>query len=1168
MAIFDAYGLEVLRVPPQLPEEWHATLLKVSNVKETFSDSQPQLVALGLLREETALLRPFSLSQRASMTHGSHCIHRSTLAAFSLPRAKQQLSTESKELDKKLFQHDTPGHIDLSLRSSSGDASSSSSSSRSGVFGWDDIFVVQSSGMSYEQLKQFGLKRSSRDQVVSHYLKNTVYYEKLLNLEFNPVDAKRAVDFAVDPAVFVQQNKHFNNPLSIAYGFRNLLTHVLNFGVYFRSASNRVLNNYWNPGVNGGIPLVKKRDEIHEITFMAHDFGHFLIPDLTYIGNNSLLHRRCYIAWRMISEATTMALADMLFIDALKQSGVEYDFTSRKIYPLFCDLQLSFKNKDEFMKNLKQVIRANYLYCLMGDDSLYQQLIREASASTSHPLLPAPSASASASSSSTASSAPVTASASIPVASTIDTGAHPATSSSSSSSSPCFKNLDKFKDKFMPFFVEDFKWTEHNYNNMLGRADEMRLWWEMIKPLRELPGSLGMKSIDDFIGEMKEKHPEVFTAACTGSRGSGEDFRPLIDAIFERVFEDRIAPAFDPTLSASTSLLPAELRLQRAFNRYMAGQCAIFAKFAFVPESSVFLRRIVDMLLAGYQPVDEKEEEEKQKTKTKLSAKGITLQTIDQVRAEYETFLQLLLSKSLISGDELETFKELYPLFDPHYMCYDKDLTRYEPLDVISRRVFSASAHRQDQLQLVARALGRKVTEFSKSERSFLERMSKLVEESGGQIDDGIFVTKPGVALISGLSSSSSSDVEALDPEIESQGLATFLLAGISIETSLELVAHKEARVARLTSSKTKAMDLPLFRVQSGGVSGRVHKRYILEVLSSRAHFERTHHPRVQTANGTLAHGFGHLSAQLLPADQEQVANEIWNITAPGSKCTALCYTMALRDFHSLFVGRIPFSGNENEMRHICWEMALQLHQRYPQHIHHPSAYLDPTMLSSKFVCASDANTTSASTAASEHKQAEDSDKVAARITARVELTANGSSILKTMNICGSPLPEYLQLTEFRSRITYLAFVDTQMAMAAAASEANAAKSEAYCRKVVHELQHRSILAAHQLAYSIYGLPLSLARSFAFLFHRFGVSPTISCPPASSTIAAAGAATVHIILPIKDTQPVLKAARADVARLGLSPADSDKLLLAYSCLAAEANKECPVAVFHPSVYGL
>jgi hypothetical protein len=103
-------------------------------------------------------------------------------------------------------------------------------------------------------------------------------------------------------------------------------------GVFFRAAENRRQGNYWNPGLNGGrtclflpfsfrflfyllfclhvaplmfdrfhrnllydvrvgIPLTKKADEIHELTFMAHDFGHFTIPDLCYVGMDSLEHR-------------------------------------------------------------------------------------------------------------------------------------------------------------------------------------------------------------------------------------------------------------------------------------------------------------------------------------------------------------------------------------------------------------------------------------------------------------------------------------------------------------------------------------------------------------------------------------------------------------------------------------------------------------------------------------------------------------------------------------------------------------------------------------------------------------------------------------------------------------------------------------------------------------
>lgn len=97
-----------------------------------------------------------------------------------------------------------------------------------------------------------------------------------------------------------------------------------------------------------------------------------------------------------------MALADMLFVDSLEKSGVEYNFAARRIYPLFVDLKINFLDKENFITNLKKVVRANYIYCLRGDDSCYRELLRDAGSEE--------------------------------------------------------ENLEHFKEKFMPFFVEDFHW--------------------------------------------------------------------------------------------------------------------------------------------------------------------------------------------------------------------------------------------------------------------------------------------------------------------------------------------------------------------------------------------------------------------------------------------------------------------------------------------------------------------------------------------------------------------------------------------------------------------------------------------------------------------------------------------------------------------------------------
>lgn len=141
----------------------------------------------------------------------------------------------------------------------------------------------------------------------------------------------------------------------------------------------------------------------------------------------------------------------------------------------------------------------------------------------------------------------------------------------------------------------------------------------------------------------------------------------------------------------------------------------------------------------------------------------------------------------------------------------------------------------------------------------FRQRLSKLVTEAGGIIKDEIFVVKPGVQILE----TSQPTAQAtnlykqmnlnLDPYLQAAEFkgritylsfkkdssdaqskqfhelmikklkhlsvyagtdVTFLIAGCSVETSLELIAHHEARVARLTSSKTNAMTDTLYRIQ------------------------------------------------------------------------------------------------------------------------------------------------------------------------------------------------------------------------------------------------------------------------------------------------------------------------------------------------------------------
>jgi len=126
-----------------------------------------------------------------------------------------------------------------------------------------------------------------------------------------------------------------------------------------------------------------------------------------------------------------------------------------------------------------------------------------------------------------------------------------------------------------------------------------------------------------------------------------------------------------------------------------------------------------------------------------------------------------------------------------------------------------------------------------------------------------------------------------------------FFVAGCSIETSLELVAHHEGTVARLTSSRTHAMDEPLFRVQGSPVERARTREIITAMLTAR------------------------MERQLEGASENW--NEFFNMTAPSDKVTALLIGMDFVDWHRTFIGRFDVHGVETEVREICARMRAQL---------------------------------------------------------------------------------------------------------------------------------------------------------------------------------------------------------------------------------------------------
>lgn len=123
-----------------------------------------------------------------------------------------------------------------------------------------------------------------------------------------------------------------------------------------------------------------------------------------------------------MSEAFTLVLADMLFVDALGRSGLGYDFTTRRIHPLFASLGLDALGDPAARRAL---LWANARFCLAGDPGPYEQL-----------------------------------------------GADPAA-------------LAAFRAKYEQFFVADYRWTTQNFRSMGDRlGGRAGAWLELIAPLR------------------------------------------------------------------------------------------------------------------------------------------------------------------------------------------------------------------------------------------------------------------------------------------------------------------------------------------------------------------------------------------------------------------------------------------------------------------------------------------------------------------------------------------------------------------------------------------------------------------------------------------------------------------------------------------------------------
>src|SRR5690606_33080889 len=120
---------------------------------------------------------------------------------------------------------------------------------------------------------------------------------------------------------------------------QRLISHVIrNCPLVLKPWRFAAERNYWNSNLNGGLPLMRKGDPMHEGTFLVHDIHHFLFTDPVITGNGPE-HLMVYVAARMLSEAASLVFADLSAVDAADLQGAGYDVSRRAVHPLLTSMR-------------------------------------------------------------------------------------------------------------------------------------------------------------------------------------------------------------------------------------------------------------------------------------------------------------------------------------------------------------------------------------------------------------------------------------------------------------------------------------------------------------------------------------------------------------------------------------------------------------------------------------------------------------------------------------------------------------------------------------------------------------------------------------------------------------------------------------------------------------
>ncbi len=128
-----------------------------------------------------------------------------------------------------------------------------------------------------------------------------------------------------------------------------------------------------------------------------------------------------------------------------------------------------------------------------------------------------------------------------------------------------------------------------------------------------------------------------------------KDYRTACTLIYDKILEMYIIPAF----FMDTKLEPFPVRYDRMFRRYMMGQANIFSRHQGVSDTDVYFRQI-DKVLSRKELV--------------------TVEQGEAIRGFYNEYLRRIRSLSLATDDDVNTFSQVFPLFEPLILSYEANL--------------------------------------------------------------------------------------------------------------------------------------------------------------------------------------------------------------------------------------------------------------------------------------------------------------------------------------------------------------------------------------------------------------------------------------------------------------------------------------------------------------